>query len=106
MNVKEFVRYWKTEKENALKRYTSNEEETEVSILIKRMKLSAEQNEIMSSVLDVVLTDTYYSLLLGLDGSGSIGGIQQAFKISDESGTVVSGRGDIEAEAWEQFHGD
>lgn len=105
MNAKEFVKYWKAEKDDSLALYTSAQEETEVSALIEKMKLSPEQKEIMTSVLDAALTDTYYSLLLGLDGSGSIGGMQQTFKIVDESGVVVSECSEIEAEAWEQFHG-
>lgn len=106
MNAKEFVKYWKVEKEDSVALYTSGHQETEVSALIEKMKLSVEQKEIMASILDTVLTDAYYSLLVGLDGCGSIGGMQQAFKITDESGNVVSECGEIEAEAWEQFHGE
>ena len=80
MNAKEFVKYWKSEKESSLNLYVSGTGETEVSALIEKMKLSPEQKEIMVSVLDAALTDAYYSLLLGLDGSGSIGGMQQTFK--------------------------
>ena len=105
MDANEFVKHWKTDKDNLLKVYTSDSEETDVSMIIKKMELNPEQNELMKSVLDSVLTDTYYSLLLGLDGSGSIGEVQHMFKIYDESENLISNCGDIEAEAWEQFHG-
>jgi hypothetical protein len=50
-----------------------------------------------------VLTDTFYTLLLGLDGSASIGGIQQTYKIYGEDGKLISDCGEIEAEAAEAF---
>lgn len=37
MNAKEFVKYWKAEKDDSLALYTSVQEETEVSALIDRM---------------------------------------------------------------------
>ena len=106
MNASEFVKYWKAEKDSSFELYTSGDENTQVSALIKKMQLSPEQKEMMASVIDAVLTDTYYSLLLGLDGAGSIGGMQKTFKILDESGSLVSDCGEIEAEAWEQFQSE
>ncbi|WP_444909960.1 hypothetical protein [Microbulbifer sp. TRSA005] len=106
MDAKEFVKRWKIEKEDLLKLYTSGSEETEVASIIKNMELNPNQQKLMVSVLDGVLTDTFYSLLLGLDGSGSIGGTQHRFKVYDESGNLVSDCGDLESEAWEQFHGE
>ncbi|WP_444944063.1 hypothetical protein ACJJIK_02235 [Microbulbifer sp. ZKSA006] len=100
MDAKEFVKHWKTGKEDFLKLYTSGSEETEVASLIKEMELSPKQKDLMKLVLDGVLTDIYYSLLLGLDGAGSIGDIQHIFKIYDESGNLVSDCDGLEAEAW------
>ena len=37
-----------------------------------------------------------YTILLGLDGEASIGGIQQSYKIVDESGCEISNCGEIE----------
>ncbi|CUR47581.1 hypothetical protein BN2364_3140 [Alloalcanivorax xenomutans] len=55
--------------------------------------------------MDVALTDVFYTLLLGLDGSAGIGGIQEAYTIRDEQGNTLSGNGELEAAAYEQFHG-
>ena len=104
MNASEFVEYWKKEKNDTLELYTSSKVETDVSATIEKMKLSLEERKLMTSVIDGVLTDTYFSLLLGLDGSGSIGGMQENFKLLDESGNLISGFGEIETEAWKQFH--
>jgi hypothetical protein len=59
----------------------------------------------MREVLDAALTDTMYSLLLGLDGAASIGGDQQAYKIQDEDGNLLSTCGELEAAAHKVFHG-
>ena len=106
MNATEFVKNWKIEKESLLDIYTSRKEETSVSSMIEEMGLTSEQNELLNSVIDNVLTDVFYSLLLGLDGSARIGEIQHSFKLYDEDGNLISECGDIEAEAWEQFHGE
>jgi len=60
----------------------------------------------MNEIVGDILTDTFYTLLLGLDGEASIGGVQSSYKIHDKNGNEISSAGDIEAEAWEQFHGE
>ncbi|MEJ2143094.1 MAG: hypothetical protein P8Y24_12210 [Gammaproteobacteria bacterium] len=105
MDAKEFVKNLKKEKDDMFELYTSNNGETEVSALINKLDLNSEQKEKLKPVIDTLLTDTYYSILLGLDGSGSLGGIQQTYKIYDEDNNLISDCGEIEAEAWEQFHG-
>lgn len=47
-----------------------------------------------------------WTILLGLDGEASIGGIQQSYKIVDESGCEISNCGEIEEYAYEYFHED
>lgn len=106
MDAKDFAECWKKERDYLLELYTSGQEETAVSDLIEKMGLSSEQKEQMKSVVDQVLTDTFYTLLLGLDGSASIGGIQHTFKIYDEDNNLISDCGELEPEAWEQFHGE
>ena len=54
--------------------------------------------------LDAALTDILYTLLLGLDGSAQLGGVQETFRIYDEAGSLISDCGDLEAAAYEQFH--
>ncbi len=103
MNAEEFVTLWKTEKDNLLSLYIESEE-SQVSHLIKSMNLSGENMDTMKDIVNTILTDSFYSLLLGLDGCSQIGGIQQEYKIHDESGKLISSRGELEEFAWEQFH--
>jgi hypothetical protein len=56
------------------------------------------------AALDTALIDVLYTLLLGLDGSAQIGGVQEVFQIRDEAGNLISNCGEIEAAAYEQFH--
>ena len=70
------------------------------------MSLTLEQQQILGLVLDSVLTDTLYALLLGLDGAANIGGVQELYKISDENGNSISDNGSIEGEAYDAFHGN
>ncbi|MCG7500162.1 hypothetical protein MHO82_25195 [Vibrio sp. Of7-15] len=104
MNAKEFVGLWKSEKEEQLKLYLSIDGESEVSSKIEKMNLSETQMNQLANILDDVLTDTYTTMLCGLDGSASIGGNQQEYSIHDENGIPIESCGDIEAEAYEQFH--
>jgi hypothetical protein len=56
-------------------------------------------------VLDGVLTDAFYTVLLALDGAASLGGRQVTYSLRDEGGREPTGSGEIEAAAWERFHG-
>jgi hypothetical protein len=101
MNTEEFVKAFHTEKQNFLREYLSENSDTEVGQLIKSLKLSNEQTEIMKKVLDSSFTDIIYTILLGLDGCASIGGIQETFDLKDENGNQLSG--EIEGYAYEYF---
>jgi len=83
--------------------YFSGKEDTAVSVLIERLGLNEEQKKNLRKAFDCALTDTYYSLLLGLDGAAGIGECQEVFSIYDEEKNLISKCGDLEAEAWEQF---
>ncbi|MBI1891266.1 MAG: hypothetical protein HYS18_11500 [Burkholderiales bacterium] len=106
MNAEEFVESWRREKEILLRSFMSESGSSFVAAKIRSMDLSEDQLAEMRSVLDAALTDTMYTLLLGLDGAASIGDIQQTYKILDEDGRLISESGDIESEAWRQFHGN
>ena len=103
MDAKQFVANWRAEKERYLQHVM--EPGTFPAKQIASMQLSEFQTHQLGKLLDIVLTDVMYTLLLGLDGCASIGGDQQIYKILDEDGNVVSSCGDIEVEAYEQFHG-
>jgi hypothetical protein len=101
MDAKEFVANWKAEKDSYLTTVKSGS--TLASMQVADMKLSEFQADQLWQLLDTVVTDVMYTLLLGLDGCAQIGGDQQAYEIRDKAGNIVSPCGDIEAEAYEQF---
>ena len=68
------------------------------------MVFSNTQQEQLKEVIDSLLTDVFYSVLLGLDGEHSIGNIQQTYKIYDQEGSLISDCGELEASAYEYFH--
>ena len=104
MDAKEFVASWKREKEYLLETFIDPSGESMIAQKIRNLNLTYDQNKLMKEIVNDILTDTFYTLLLGLDGEANIGDVQTAFKIHDENGNVISSVGEIEAEAWEQFH--
>ena len=102
MNAEQFVANWNSEKKSLLQQFIGGN--TLASKQILAMDLSPQQTEQLQQLLDTVLTDTMYTLLLGLDGAASIGGSQQAYQIRDEAGNLVSECGELEAAAYAQFH--
>ena len=103
MNAQEFVASWKREKDSMLDVYMDPRSESSVARDIDSLNLSADQLPVMRKIVNDILTDTFYSLLLFLDGEANIGGVQAIFKIHDEEGNVISDCGELEAEAGAQF---
>ncbi len=101
MNARQFVTCWKNEKDSYLS--AIREGQSSAGQQFKELGLSAEQSEKLWAALDTTLTDVFYTLLLGLDGSAQIGGVQETFQIHDEAGNLISKCGDLEVEAYEQF---
>lgn len=104
MTAKEFVELFYTEKNYMMKQYFDNSESTEVGLKIDSLDLTSEQMEKMQSIINIVLTDAMYTILLGLDGEASIGKIQQTYELYDDSGCKLTDCGEIEQYAYEYFH--
>ena len=77
-----------------------------VNTKIKKMALSSTQKEQLEEVIDLLLNDVFYSVLLGLDGECPIGNIQQVYSIYDEEGCLISDCGELKVSAYDYFHGD
>lgn len=103
MNANEFVKLWRKQKDSFIEAYSNPEEELLVVSLIEKLNLDDEQSPIFWETIEAILNDTFYTLLLGLDGSASIGDHQETYKIHDESGNLISECGDLEGEAGEYF---
>lgn len=104
MDAYQFVASWKAEKELYMASLLENG--SLAGEQIRGLALSPEQEVKLWAALNTVLTDVFYTLLLGLDGSAQIGGVQETFKIRDEAGNLISDCGELEAEAYAQFHTD
>ncbi|WP_405605929.1 hypothetical protein [Polaribacter sp. Asnod1-A03] len=102
MNTEELVKAFHTEKQDFLKEYLSENPESEVGQLIKSLNLTNEQNVIMEKIMNTTLTDIFYTILLGLDGCASIGGIQEMYELKDENGNQLNR--EIEGYAYKYFH--
>jgi hypothetical protein len=105
MTPAQFVGLFAKEKRDLLKSYLSGSD-TDVGARIKAMDLTAKERKALTAVLDGVLTDAFYTVLLALDGAASLGGKQVSYSLRDEDGNDLTGGGEIEAAAWERFHGD
>lgn len=106
MTPAEFVTHWRTEKDELLDLFMGTGSETLVSQKISSMGLSEQQTVVLRDVLNLVLTDTFYTLLLGLDGTASIGGVQHSYRVLDEDGALICGDGRVETEAYAQLQAD
>jgi len=104
VTAEEFVKLFHSEKQDLLKSFFDNPNETHVGKLISEMKLNVKQQTQIKGVMDAALTDCLYTVLIGLDGGTSIGGLQEDYILTDESGKILSG--DIGSYAYEIFHGE
>ena len=75
-----------------------------VNTRIKKMGLTEIQTDQLKEVMDRLLDDVFYSILLGLDGERPIGNTQHTYKIFDEDNNLISNCGELEASAYEYFH--
>lgn len=106
MNAHQFVKNCRKEKDLLIEMYFKDPPETSVGTKIKEMDLTSQQHLQLKSLVDSVLSETYYGFLLALDGSASLGDDQQHYKVFDEDGNLLSDCGQLEAEAYEQFHSE
>ncbi|MFN7590371.1 MAG: hypothetical protein ACK501_05890 [Planctomycetota bacterium] len=105
MNADEFVSRWHREKDSLLSEFTNPSSGAAAAVLIAGLGLSSEQAAGVARAMDMAISDTMYTLLLGLDGAAGIGGVQESFRIRTEQGASVAEPGELEAAAWRHFHG-
>lgn len=94
MTPEEFVHCFKAHKEELKTLYWSDSGDTSVAKKIQSLNLTLHQKTELGEIIDDVLTDTFYSILLGLDGSASIGSVQQGYTILDENGSLIASAND------------
>jgi len=107
MGPKEFAEACREERDALFSSFTSSSGDGAVAVQLAAANLSPSQREHVCAAIGMALTDTFYTILLALDGSASLGGIQHSFKLTDEGGeTVANGDGRLEAAAWEALQAD
>ena len=104
MKPKEFVELFYNDKTEYLQTCLNENSGLFVSGKMKSLNLNDEQKEVMAEIVDGMLTDVYYSILLGIDGCASIGRYQYTYKLYDEDGNLITDGGELEGDAWEFFH--
>ena len=102
MGPTDFADACREERDLMLANYSDATGGSAVAQLLTAAKLSPEQRSQVVSALDAALTDAFYTMLLAIDGSASLGREQQSFILTDGEGNVVAnGDGGLEAAAWE-----
>jgi len=102
MTSEQFVENFYLERRSLIDLYLDQTATSDVSLLIVDLQLDDEKLAKLRRVLNGVLRDAFYGVLLGLDGEAQIGEKQENYKIEDENGNKLSG--EIESYAWEYFH--
>ncbi|MFC5271816.1 hypothetical protein [Adhaeribacter terreus] len=103
MTPEDFIKGFYNEKEDLLQLYFNNEYEISIGKLINSLNLKDDKKATLYKILEQTLTDSMYTILLGLDGAASIRNRQEMYKLLDEEGNELTG-GEIESYAWEYFH--
>jgi hypothetical protein len=101
----EFVKEFWLLKQSYSKALLSSTEPLAAKDLLAKLELTEQQKENLPELLDAILNDVLYSVLLGLDGAAQIGERQIVYTILDEEGNKICGEmGEVEAAAYEYFH--
>ena len=101
MDTSDFVANVVRLKEDLLESFVAD-----VACRLAELGLTAAQRAHVRTIIDAVLRDTLYTVLLGLDGAAPIGDLQQPYRLTDDSGELVYRAGELEAEAWRQLQSD
>lgn len=103
MTGEQFVKLCFAEKESTLKEYFDENSSTEVGERLRSLISDGANSNALHEVVSLILNETYYSLLMALDGEASLGGTQMCYKIFDEEQNLLNECGEIETAAFEYF---
>jgi len=94
MNSEKFVSLLKSELDNSFELYASKE--SHIGSKLNSLELSTENKEEVLNLVKEAVTENLYLLLSALEGSSSLSGNQQIYKVSDENDSIISGELDSE----------
>ena len=100
MTGEEFVNNCHREKQEMLKIYFDKEKETPVGNQIKNISSKGVSDDEVKKLVDSVMNEVLYTILLGLDGETSLGDVQMQYKVYDENDNLIE---DIGGCAYDTF---
>ncbi len=100
MTGEEFVQNCSIEKNRMLDLYFDKAKETLVGEQIKNIVANGISERTVRSLIESVMNEVFYTMLLGLDGETSLGNVQMTYKLFDEDGNQLE---DIESYAFDSF---
>lgn len=103
MTAEEFVNNCYKEKQEMLKIYFDRERETQVGNQIKNISSKGVSDNEIKKLLNSVMNEVLYTILLGLDGETSLGDVQMQYKVYDQNDNLLDG---IESYAYDAFMGE
>ena len=77
---------------------------TEVGAMLSRLAPFSQDRVLALETVRTALSEAYYGVLLALDGTAALGGVQQQYFLRGEDGHELSG--DLEGAAWEALMAD
>jgi hypothetical protein len=105
MTPEEFVQHFAKEHQHVLRSACDSNSDSIIAKRIQELDLTADQREKLRATIGALLTDVMYTVLLALDGEANLGDHQETYKLFSRDGTELTASGEIEAFAWEYFHG-
>lgn len=106
MSAEAFAGACKQKRDEIFAAYVDPNGQSYVSIKLKAAQLTDAQRVDITAALNAALTDVFYTMLMALDGAATLGGRQRHYRLVDDEGrTISNGDGDLEAAAYEAFHG-
>jgi hypothetical protein len=106
--TREFVKACKEERDALLALYIDRSSGSKVGAHLDAADLSPKQRDEVLAALDIALSEAFYILLMGIAGTGSLGGSQQEYRLADEHSRPISPSGDADLEtlAFDLFQSD
>ena len=80
--------------------YFDSKKNTQVGNQIKNIVSKGISDDVIKELLDSVMNEVFYTILLGLDGETSVGDVQMQYKVYDENDNLLDG---IESYAYDAF---
>lgn len=96
MSPDQLVRNIKADIESLVSLYAQGSEgQTEIGTKLDSLNISPELKAEVVSLIEQAIKESTYNLISGLEGSASLAGTQEIYKITDESGNELSGELDV-----------